>query len=321
MNVLRTGLLFIALLFLPIVVLSQNPERIVGIGIACSNDRVYVWYEDGTLSVGTSANLGAYQPYLPGHTTYTLPPGKTPLDIVGISIASDDHVYAWYRDGTASSGTSSDLDKYRLPYSYSLAPGKSPGDVAGIGIACSNDHVYAWYKDGTVSSGKSSDLDQYRTPYTYTLPPGKGAAHLVGIDIAGNDHVYAWYLDRTASSGTSANLIEYDAPYTYVFASPACDIYANPPVHGLETGYGISGIGGRGPSCESIAPLTVALKEDVPFWFDRTLARAEGGNFEGGNQALRVEHRCRGNRSQMVYLEVTSQGRKKQSTRVPVSCD
>jgi hypothetical protein len=142
-------------------------------------------------------------------------------DIVGMGIAgSDDHVYAWYKDGYVSSGTSRDLDVYRDLYTYSLPPGKSPGDIVGIAIAGSNDHVYAWYKDESVSSGTSLDLDEYRDLYTYSLPPGKSPEDIVGIAIAGSDdHVYAWYRDGTVSSGTSMDLGEYLDPDAYYLPS------------------------------------------------------------------------------------------------------
>ena len=65
---------------------------------------------------------------------------------------SNDHIYVWYKDGTVSSGSSRDLDKYKAPYAYTLPKGKSPQDIVGMGIAGSNDHIYVWYK---VSSGSS----------------------------------------------------------------------------------------------------------------------------------------------------------------------
>jgi len=67
---------------------------IVGMGISGSDDHVYVWYGDGTVSSGTSSDLDFYRsPY-----SYSLPKGKAPEDIAGIGIAgSNDHVYVWYR--------------------------------------------------------------------------------------------------------------------------------------------------------------------------------------------------------------------------------
>ena len=41
-----------------------SAQEIVGIGIAKSDDHVYVWYRDGTVSAGTSKDLDYYRaPY------------------------------------------------------------------------------------------------------------------------------------------------------------------------------------------------------------------------------------------------------------------
>lgn len=171
--------------------LKSPGAAVVGIAIAGSNDVVYAWYADGTVSAGDSLNLASRRsPY-----KYSLPPGKQPADIVDLAIAgSNDHVYAWYRDGTVSSGNSADLDRYRAPQPYSLPPGKSPNDIVGIGIAGSNDKVFVWYSDGTVSSGNSRDLDASTPPQAVSFPPERSAQHILGQGIAGsNDHVYTWF--------------------------------------------------------------------------------------------------------------------------------
>ena len=113
------------------------------------------------------------------------------------------------------SGTSSNLDKHKTPYTTTFPPGKKFSDVVGLAIAKSDDHVYAWYKDGTASSGTSSDLDKYRAPYAYSLPPGKSPNDIKAVGIAANDVVIAWYRDGTASKGTSSDLDKHQAPYAY----------------------------------------------------------------------------------------------------------
>ena len=171
--------------------LKAGAVDVAGIAIAGSNDVVYAWYRDGTVSAGDTRNLISRRaPY-----NYTLPPGKSPLDIVDLGIAgSDDHVYAWYRDGTVSSGTSSDLDAYRPPQPYTLPAGKTVNDVVGIGIAGSNDHVYVWYADGTVSSGTTRDFDAYSLPQVVSMPPERSAGQIMALGIAGSDdHVYSWF--------------------------------------------------------------------------------------------------------------------------------
>jgi|GEM_PF-1812903 len=102
---------------------GKSMLNIVGIAIAKSNDHVYVWYDDGTVSSGTSLD---FTKYFTGRTYATPsndPGGMSRYDIRGIGIASDDHVYVWYSNDKASSGWSRDLDFYRSPYSYSLAAG------------------------------------------------------------------------------------------------------------------------------------------------------------------------------------------------------
>ncbi len=143
-----------------------------------------------------------------------LPGGNRLADIVGIGIASDNHVYAWYRNGTVSSGTSADLDDFRTPYPYAIPGGRTPNDILAIDIA-SDDHVYAWYRDGTVSAGTTGDLAAYRPPDRFTVAPGRSPADVVGIGIASDDHVYVWYRDGMVSSGTSRDLDAYRPAYRY----------------------------------------------------------------------------------------------------------
>lgn len=188
----------------------HNDLDVTEMGIA-SNDRIYTWYKNGTVSIGTSWDLDNYwEPY-----NYSLPPGKKAEDIVGMGIAkSNDHIYIWYKDGTVTSGASYDLDRYKPPYTYSLPSGKTPDDIVGMGIA-SNDHIYVWYKDGTVSSGTSADLDAYYAPYNYSLPPTKTPDDILSMGISANNHIYVWYKDGMVSSGTSWDLDRYRAPYMY----------------------------------------------------------------------------------------------------------
>lgn len=186
--------------------------RIVGIGIAKSDDHIYCWFDDGVVTSGNSSDFEKYRHPYP----YTLPNGKHPADVLAISIASNDHIYAWYKDGTVSSGTSSDLARYQSPVPFVLPSGKTTADIVGIGIAGSNDHVYSWYRDGSASEGTSSRLDKYHAAYTYHLPSGVTTDDIVEIDIAKNDHVYAWYRNGTATAGTSSVLDRYLGSFGYI---------------------------------------------------------------------------------------------------------
>lgn len=175
---------------------------IVGVAIAGSNDHVYVWYDDGTVSSGTSWDLDHHE----APHQYSLPPGKTPADIVGIGIAgSNDRVYTWFDDGTFSVGSSSNLDAHQGLEPFSLPPGKTTAGIVGMAIAGSNDHIYTWFDDLTVSEGRSDDLARYAAPKPFSLPGGLGIDDVVDMAIAGsNDRVYVWYRRMAQGEAPSA---------------------------------------------------------------------------------------------------------------------
>jgi hypothetical protein len=169
-----------------------------------------------------------------------------PPDIVGIDIAWDTgHTYAWYRDGTVSSGTSDDLSRHRTRYPYVLPPGYTPADVVGIAHATylQNDPrpggynqidavpaVYVFYRDGKYSAGVSNNVAKYRTPYPYELPPGKRPEDIVGVSYSGREKItyktltdtndmafFAFYADGTVSAGFNAGKLDtFRKPYQYV---------------------------------------------------------------------------------------------------------
>ena len=188
---------------------ADDQGIIVGMGIAGSNDHVYTWYADGTVSSGFSRNLEFHS----GKQNFSLPAGYDPWDIVAMAIAgSNDHVYTWFADGKVSEGWSQDLGFYNPPTDFTLPPGKEISDIVGIGIAGSNDHVYAWYADGTVSEGWSQDLDFHRAPYAYELPGARKTGHIIDIGIAGSsDFVYAWFHDVERGSAHSSIADDVDA--------------------------------------------------------------------------------------------------------------
>lgn len=190
--------------FSPILAMAIAPD-----------DKIYTWYTNGKVSVGSSNDLDRYQEPLP----FKLPAGRKLTDIRAVGITgSNSNVYAWYNDGGLSIGGSRDLgfrgtpkDKVKFP------PGKSMLNVVGIAIAKSNDHVYVWYDDGTLSSGTSRDFTHYFTGRPYSVAHGSGQTHynIRDIGIASNDHIYVWFSNGKASSGTSGNLAQYIQPYGY----------------------------------------------------------------------------------------------------------
>ena len=93
---------------------------VVGIAIAKTGtdaDHVYVWYEDGTLSSGTTRDFTAH---FTGRR-YAVTAGS-PYAIRSMAISAKDRVYTWLANGKAQSGSSRDLGKHRAPYGYALPP-------------------------------------------------------------------------------------------------------------------------------------------------------------------------------------------------------
>jgi CubicO group peptidase (beta-lactamase class C family) len=192
--------------FYPIVAMAISPK-----------DRIYTWYANGKVSVGSSNDLDRYEE----PRSFSLPPGKRITDIRDIGITKDSKVYVWYNDGSRSIGASRDLDmvqgiavdKDGDVRTVKFPRGKSMLNVVGIAIAKSNNHVYVWYDDGTMSSGTSLDFTRYISPRPYSLSASRYGIR--GMGIAANDHVYTWHKNGKAQSGTSQDLDRYIQPYDY----------------------------------------------------------------------------------------------------------
>jgi hypothetical protein len=219
-----------------------NVRDIVGMGIDDTNNLVFAWYADGTVTAGSSRDLSSKREA----RKYTLPQGKKPSDIVGMGIdGTNNLVFAWYDDGTVSAGSSTDLSAKRSPEEYELPAGKTPRDIVGTAIDGRNNLCFAWYRDGTVSAGSSRDLGSKRQPDSYALAAGKrpddvvdigidglaeqkllsGLADLIGEGVSPNEDdesamtkikslfdevtkslVFVWYQDGTVSAGTSREM-------------------------------------------------------------------------------------------------------------------
>ena len=94
-----------------------------------------------------------------------------------------------------------------------------------------------------------------------------------------------------------------------------CGIGAGLPEH-HPVDHTITGYGSRGIDCTSLANMSVTLKQDRRFWFDRNLSSMNGG---GKNFELFTRYNCKGTGGQTVYTEVKSGKKKVQSKRVGVS--
>lgn len=169
---------------------SKMFTPIVGIAIAGSNDHVYVWYKDGTVSSGYSQDFERHiKP-----TKFTCAKGKKARDIVAMAINDSDHIYTWYKDKTVSVGSSTDLDKYQPARKFTLPPGMKARQIIDAGIS-KDDKAYYWFKNGTMTIGSSTDLDKFGSPKKFDVKRNSNFGEIVGIAIAKktNSHCYAWY--------------------------------------------------------------------------------------------------------------------------------
>lgn len=192
---------------------------IVAMAIAPDN-KVYTWYQNGKVSVGTTSDLDRYQ----APRSFILPEGRRVAEIRDIGIARDSTVHVWYNDSSKSVGQSRDLGAY-VPkvlddkgkvVKVRHPAGKSMLNVIGIAIAKSDDHVYAWYDDGTVSSGSSMNFTRYYTNRPYTADVW--SRYIIrAMGIASDDHVYTWDSRQypKVQSGSSQDLSKYREPYIY----------------------------------------------------------------------------------------------------------
>lgn len=127
-----------------------------------SADTTFVWYANGKVGKGSSSNPTAIATY-----DYTLPGGRTPGQIVGMAIKkSTDVTYAFYSDGTYSTGTTAAPGSATTGTVFAAPPGKT---VSGILAMDFDKHgrLFTWFKDGTFCYGTPADLDFYQSPRRY----------------------------------------------------------------------------------------------------------------------------------------------------------
>ncbi|WP_437592048.1 M12 family metallopeptidase [Sorangium sp. So ce1000] len=184
---------------------GRSNNEIVGIANfrAPALDVVLTYFADGLMFAGSSTDLDQGGFSVP----YSLPPGYSPVDIVGMSMATSlSHIYTWYSDGKYSIGTLYDLDSVQGPTSYTVAPGENILRIRGIGFADTSDpddrEVLVWYSDGKVSIGSPSDFGAISGTTQFFLPSGVSASNVVEMDTDTNNIVHLWYSDGTLYSGT-----------------------------------------------------------------------------------------------------------------------
>lgn len=106
------------------------------------------------------------------------------------------------------------------------------------------------------------------------------------------------------------------APVPAAAAAPPCQLFADVPF--WDGGGNLVGVGGR-IYCSSIRTVTVLLRQDRPWWPDRTLATSPSRT--GTTVILEARRYCTGNSDMKVYTETrTNTGGKVQSGRLLTSC-
>lgn len=98
----------------------KSMSDVVGIAIAKSDGDVYAWYDDLTVSAGSSMDFGE----IFSDETYSAPAenGRSwRYRIRGMGISPNDTVYTWSSTGKAIAGNSRDLAAKRAPYEYKFA--------------------------------------------------------------------------------------------------------------------------------------------------------------------------------------------------------
>ena len=99
-------------------------------------------------------------------------------------------------------------------------------------------------------------------------------------------------------------------------AAPPCQLWVDAPY--WESSDVLAAEGGR-INCSSTRTVTLRIRQDRPWWPDRTLATSAPKT--GTNVFLVVRAHCKGNSDMKVFAEVlTNTGGKMQSGRVLVNC-
>jgi hypothetical protein len=137
-----------------------------------SSGAVYTYYIDGKLSIGTPTDLGATSPAGGPWLTFELPGGVGTSELLGVAIRkADSKAFAWYNDGTYSSGTAfnlrADLPPGAPRPTFSPAATRTIYDLHDADFAA-DGKLYFHYGQ-FASTGTASDFDVYQALYSSDL--------------------------------------------------------------------------------------------------------------------------------------------------------
>ena len=148
---------------------GKTMAELIAIARGGPQNQVYSWYRDGSYSIGTPSDLDATGSYLTGGDDDSFISGRKDT-IAGISVnKTGDQFYAYYHDGTVSSGSSpANLTDLFNDRTYQV-PGNQQRRYNIVDIARSpNGNTLAWYSRGKASRGTVTDLAAHTAPFDYT---------------------------------------------------------------------------------------------------------------------------------------------------------
>lgn len=182
--------------------------------IAGGSGRVYTWWNNGGVTVGSSRDLDKHSGF--ARTSdgdikpVKMPSGLSMKNVVGIAISkSDDHVNIWFDNGTVASGTSRDFTRYYTGRSYKGAYNDSRYRILAMGIA-KDDTVYSWYSNDETSNGWSRDLKSKSPAAAYKRPPIGSSSSTYGNITTGQIFEHRSGFDR--SGDIVGSMVMFDKP-------------------------------------------------------------------------------------------------------------
>ncbi len=154
---------------------GQTMADVLGIARGGPDNYVYSWYRDGRVAIGTPTDLDAEGIYWRVVNGENEPFRSNRKDtIVGMSMNEAGNIfYAYYHDGTVTSGTNHLDLKSRWDgetYDYTV-PGDEQRRYDIVGIARStNNTTLAWYSDDQASRGNATNLSAHDGLYDVDRP-------------------------------------------------------------------------------------------------------------------------------------------------------
>lgn len=175
---------------------GKSADDVIDMAIEYQSNKVFTWYTDGTVTVGSTVELDKYET-----TTFSLPLGYNISQIVGIGVdGTMDRFVFWFNNGKRSFGTYKDADAEGLSQikSYSLPQGYTYSDIVAMAIdeKGSNTISFVWFKDGMRCGGTSTDLDSRWSLTRYYPPCNFSTSNIIGIGIDGDTDNCFYYFNR-----------------------------------------------------------------------------------------------------------------------------